>query len=201
MDAKTAQMPVFRHSFVLRERPVKAELYVSALGQGEVHLNGVKVGDAELAPAWTDYRKTVRYEMYDVSAQLLVGENAIGVMVGNGMFNVVKTPGRYTKLENSFGVPKVLLQLVMTYADGRREVIGSDATWKAAPGPIVFSSTYGGEDYDATQEAAGWDAAGFKDVAWAAAKVADGPGGAFGAGGGSADSRDGGLMRRWGRRR
>jgi alpha-L-rhamnosidase len=179
MDAKTAQMPVFRHSFVLRERPVKAELYCSALGQGEIHLNGVKVGDAELAPAWTDYRKTVRYEVYDVSAQVRVGENAIGVMVGNGMFNVVKMPGRYTKLENSFGVPKVLLQMVMTYADGRREVIGSDATWKAAPGPIVFSSTYGGEDYDATQEAAGWDGAGFKDAAWAAVRVVDGPGGAM----------------------
>src|ERR1700733_9856700 len=108
-DAKTAQMPVFRHSFLLREKPVKAVMYCSALGQGEVYLNGVKVGDAELAPGWTDYRKTVRYEVYDVSAQLHVGENAIGVMVGNGMFNVVKTPGRYTKLENSFGVPKVLL--------------------------------------------------------------------------------------------
>ena len=75
---KTAQMPVFRHGFVLRERPVKAELYVSALGQGEVHLNGVKVGDAELAPAWTDYRKTVRYEVYDVSAQCMRGRMRLG---------------------------------------------------------------------------------------------------------------------------
>ncbi len=51
--------------------------------------------------------------------------------------------------------------------------------WKAAPGPIVFSSTYGGEDYDATQEAAGWDAAGFNDASWAAVKVTDGPGGVW----------------------
>ena len=83
-------------------------LYVSALGQGEVHLNGSKVGDAELAPSWTDYRKTVRYEAYDVTAMLRAGENAVGVMVGNGMFNVVKTPHRYTKLVNSFGRPMVM---------------------------------------------------------------------------------------------
>ncbi len=170
-------MPVFRHSFVLQQRPVQAVLYVSALGQGEVHLNGVKVGDAELAPGWTDYRKTIRYERYDVVSQLHQGENAIGVMVGNGMFNVVKTEHRYTKLENSFGVPKVLLQLELTYADGSRGVIASDGAWKVAPGPIVFSSTYGGEDYDATLEMAGWDAVGFADSAWSLAKVAAGPGG------------------------
>jgi alpha-L-rhamnosidase len=107
--ADAAVMPLFRKTFVLKKRPVRAVMYVSALGQGEVHLNGAKVGDAELAPAWTDYRKTVRYETYDVTAMLRVGANAVGVMVGNGMYNVVKTPHRYTKLENSFGRPKVIL--------------------------------------------------------------------------------------------
>ncbi|WP_348266709.1 family 78 glycoside hydrolase catalytic domain [Edaphobacter paludis] len=174
---ETAEMPLFRRQFAVRPKLVRAMLYVSALGQGEVHLNGRKVGDAELAPSWTDYRKTVRYEAYDVTAMLRQGKNAVGVMVGNGMFNVVKTPERYTKLENSFGRPMVMVQMRLTYADGRSEAVVSDASWTAAAGPITFSSTYGGEDYDATKEQAGWDSAGFRGDGWKPVSVVDGPGG------------------------
>ena len=174
---ETAEMPLFRRQFAVKPKLVRAMLYVSALGQGEVHLNGRKVGDAELAPSWTDYRKTIRYEAYDVTAMLRQGNNAVGVMVGNGMFNVVKTLHRYTKLENSFGRPMTMVQMRLTYADGRSEVVASDASWTAAAGPITFSSTYGGEDYDATKELAGWDSAGFRGKEWRPVSVVDGPGG------------------------
>ena len=174
---ETAEMPLFRQQFKVKRRLVRAMLYVSALGQGEVHLNGSKVGDAELAPSWTDYRKTVRYEAYDVTSMLRRGRNAIGVMAGNGMFNVVRTPHRYTKLVNSFGKPMMMVQMRLTYANGKTETIVSNGSWKAAPGPITFSSTYGGEDYDATKEQAGWDSAGFRDKGWRRVSVVDGPGG------------------------
>lgn len=174
---KTAEMPLFRKQFKVKHKLVRAMLYVSALGQGDVHLNGSKVGDAELAPSWTDYRKTVRYEAYDVTSMLRQGKNAVGVMVGNGMFNVVRTPHRYTKLVNSFGKPIVMVQMRLTYADGKTETIVSDGSWKAAAGPIIFSSTYGGEDYDATKEQAGWDSPGFRAKKWRPVSVVDGPGG------------------------
>ena len=173
----TAEMPLFRKQFRVKHKLVRAMLYVSALGQGEVHLNGQKVGDAELAPSWTDYRKTVRYEAYDVIAMLRQGENAVGVMVGNGMFNVVKTPHRYTKLVNSFGRPMVMVQMRLTYANGESEVVASDGTWKATAGPVTFSSTYGGEDYDATKEQPGWDSSKFHDEAWKPVSIVDGPAG------------------------
>jgi hypothetical protein len=179
---ETADMPLFRRQFRVQRKLVRAMLYVSALGQGEVHLNGSKVGDAELAPSWTDYRKTVRYEAYDVTSMLRQGNNAVGVMVGNGMFNVVKTPHRYTKLVNSFGRPMVIVQMRLTYADGKTETVISDGSWKAAAGPITFSSTYGGEDYDATKEQAGWDSADFKDKGWKRVSVVDGPGGKLASG-------------------
>ena len=137
---ETAEMPLFRREFVVKKKLVRAVMDVSALGQGEVHLNGVKVGDAELAPGWTDYRKTVRYETYDVTGMLRAGRNAVGVMVGNGMFNVVKTPHRYTKLENSFGRPMVLLQMRLSYADGTSEVVATDASWSAAAGACLPGS-------------------------------------------------------------
>lgn len=172
----TEVMPLFRHEFEVKDRLTSAMLYVSALGQGEVHLNGKKVGDDELTPGWTDYRKRIRYDAYDVTSLLHKGANAVGVMVGNGMFNVVKTPQRFTKLVNSFGQPKVMLQIGLLYADGSTEIVSSDGSWTAATGPITFSSTYGGEDYDAQKEQAGWDSAGFGG-GWSAVSVVDGPGG------------------------
>jgi alpha-L-rhamnosidase len=178
MKEQTAVMPLFRRAFVVKKKLAQATLLVSAMGQGEVHLNGVKVSDDELAPAWTDYRKTVRYESYDVATLLREGENILGVMVGNGMFNVVHTPHRFTKFEGSFGVPEVLLQLELRYADGSNERIASDGSWESAPGPIVFSSIYGGEDYDARSEVAGWDVAmGFRKADWAPVAVVAGPSG------------------------
>lgn len=174
---ETAEMPLFRRDFRVRKNLVRAVLDVSALGQGEVHLNGAKVGDAELAPAWTDYRKTVRYDAYDVTSMLREGKNAIGVMVGNGMFNVVRTPHRFTKLVNSYGRPMVLLQMRLTYADGRSQIVATDHKWKTAPGPITFSSTYGGEDYDATKAQTSWDSTGFRAKGWKRAEVVQGPGG------------------------
>jgi len=105
------------------------------------------------------------------------GENTIGVMLGNGMYRVLKTPGRFTKFAGSFGEPKLSLQLEIEFADGSSMEILSDGTWKTAPGPITFSSTYGGEDYDARLEPRGWDKAGFNDSAWRTVSVVDGPGG------------------------
>ncbi len=86
-------------------------LYASGLGQDELRINGRKVGNDELTPGWSDYRKTVYYDAYDVTALLRAGQNAMGVMLGNGMYRVLKTPGRYTKFVGSFGELKCTVQL------------------------------------------------------------------------------------------
>jgi alpha-L-rhamnosidase len=61
-------MPIFRREFQVDKPVQRAVLYIAGLGQDEVHINGVKVGDRELAPGWTDYRKRILYDTYDVSA-------------------------------------------------------------------------------------------------------------------------------------
>lgn len=170
-------LPVFRRSFAVKEKIVKATLYISGLGQFEAHINGRNVTDAVLTPAWSDYRKRIYYDTYDVTALLHTGENAIGVMLGNGMYNVVKTPGRYTKFQGSFGQPKLIAQLHLRFSDGTEQTIISDSSWKTSPGPITFSSTYGGEDYDERLEQSGWDAPGFNDDNWSSVAVVNGPGG------------------------
>ncbi|MGA8041765.1 MAG: family 78 glycoside hydrolase catalytic domain [Terracidiphilus sp.] len=176
-DTDHTPLPLFRHSFQLAHPVRRAMLYASGLGQDELRLNGAKVGNDELTPGWSEYRKTVEYDSYDVTARLHTGENALGVLLGNGMYRVLHTPGRYTKFVGSYGPPRCIVQLNIDFADGSSLEIDSDGAWKTHPGPITFSSTYGGEDFDARLEPQGWDRPGFRDAGWQPAAVVNGPGG------------------------
>jgi alpha-L-rhamnosidase len=175
--AESGPLPIFRHDFKLAKSIERAIVYVSGLGQYELRINGAKVSDDVLTPGWTNYRKTILCNVYDVTTLVKSGANAVGVMLGNGMYNVPRTPGRYVKFVGSFGQPKLIFQMHVRYADGTEAVIVSDSSWKTTTGPITFSSDYGGEDYDARMEQPGWDAPGFDDAAWAPAIDVDGPGG------------------------
>ncbi|MEN6536719.1 MAG: family 78 glycoside hydrolase catalytic domain [Bryobacteraceae bacterium] len=170
-------MPVFRHAFPVERTVKRALLSISGLGQYEARLNGVKAGDSVLAPGWTNYRKTVFYNTYDVTGLLKPGENVLGVVLGNGMYHVVKTPGRYTKFTGSFGQPKLIAQLHIEFQDGSSFEVASGNTWKTTSGPIVYSSTFGGEDFDARLDPPGWDKPGFDDAKWTAVREVNGPGG------------------------
>ena len=171
-------LPMFRREFTLRSRPVEATLRIAGLGQYEVQLNdtGALVPGA-LRQSWTDYRKLVTYDTYNIVEKMKPGNNVVSVLLGNGMYNVQKTNGRYTKFEGSYGPPKLIAELRVRYADGSAEVIATDPRWQAAPSPIIFDSIYGGEDFDARRWPAGWDRAGATSKAWQAAIRAPSPGG------------------------
>jgi alpha-L-rhamnosidase len=153
--AERPALPLMRREFHLGKPVAQARAYICGLGQFELRLNGEKVGDNVLEPGWTNYDKTCLYCVYDVTDQLHEGDNAIGVMLGNGFFHV--TGGRYSKFKHSFGSPRCLVQLEITFADGTQTQILSDRNWDSAPGPILFSCMYGGEDYDANYLHADWD--------------------------------------------
>lgn len=173
----SSPLPIFRRAFSL-DRPVKRALVlISGLGQYELHVNGRPVTESVLNPGWTDYRKTILYNSWDVTSLLKPGANALGVLLGNGMYNVEGVKGRYTKFVGSFGQPKLLLQMQIDFTDGSSTTIVSDRSWKTSPGPIVFSSIYGGEDYDARREHPGWDRPAFNDATWERALEVDSPGG------------------------
>ncbi len=178
-NSPTAPMPLFRKSFSLARPVARAVLYASGLGQNELFINGRKVSNDLLTPGWSDYRKTVFYDSYNVTSLLRRGSNVLGVMLGNGMYRVLHTPGRYTKFAGSFGPPRCIVQLDIEFAGGGAVEIDSDGSWKTLPGPITFSSTYGGEDYDARRNPRGWDRPGFNAANWQAAVVTAGPGGAL----------------------
>lgn len=149
-------------------------VYVCGLGHYRLNINGATVGDAEFAPVWSEYDKTVYYNVFDVTDLITAGGNAVSVLLGNGMFNVQRM-GRYSKLQTSFGPPQMLLRLEINYADGTRQVIKSGDDWKYSLSPITFNSIYGGESYDARLEQQGCCKAGFDDSGWRKAVVTEGP--------------------------
>ncbi|MBD0284703.1 MAG: family 78 glycoside hydrolase catalytic domain [Flavisolibacter sp.] len=168
-------LPLLRKYFTIRKPVKKATMFISGLGHFEMSLNGKKVGDHFLDPGWTKYDKQALYVPFDLTEQLQQGANAIGVMLGNGFYYIPPVKERYRKLKVAFGYPKMICRLAIEYSDGSSEDIVSDASWKAAKSPIVFSSIYGGEDYDANREQPGWDTPNFNDQSWHAALIVDGP--------------------------
>ncbi|HEX5482087.1 MAG TPA: glycoside hydrolase family 78 protein [Terriglobia bacterium] len=173
---KTLAAPMLRRQFRIPKKVKRAVVYISGLGQFELHLNGQKVGRDVLEPGWTDYRKSCLYLTYDVTQRLRRGPNVLGVILGNGMYNVVRG-GRYVKFTGSFGPPKVILQLEITYDDGTSGRVVTDGSWRVVPSPITFNSIYGGEDYDARRAARGGDTPGLDENKLQHATVMAGPGG------------------------
>ena len=153
-DTLSRRSIILRRSFKPWKTIKKAELRICGLGFYELTINNKKVGDAEFAPLWSDYDKSIFYNLYDVTSYLQLGYNEIRVLLGNGFYN--EQGGRYHKLRISFGPPTLKFFLYVIYEDGMRERLLSDENWEWAPSPIVFNSIYGGEDYDARIEPTDW---------------------------------------------
>jgi hypothetical protein len=159
---------LLRREFVVGPGLRRALAAVSGLGQYELSCNGRKAGEDLLSPGWTDYERTTLYELVDLTGLLRTGRNALGLMLGNGMYDVVHRD-RYAKFNGFSGPLRAILQLRLEYEDGRVEWIGTDPNWRTAAGPITFGNAYGGEDYDARLLPAGWDQPDFDDRRWAPA--------------------------------
>ena len=170
---KRSIVPQFRKEFIADKKIKSATLYISGLGHYEASINGQKVGQSFLAPGWTKYDKVTLYNTYDITSQLKPGKNAIGVIVGNGFYNINRE--RYRKLVTVYGYPKMIGKLKIEYVDGTSASIVSGKDWKCTSSPIMFSSIYGGEDYDATLEQKGWTMPGFDDSKWRSAVAAEVP--------------------------
>ncbi len=165
-------LPLLRKQFTVNKPVKQATVYISGLGQFEMSLNGQKLGDHFLDPGWTKYDKHALYVTFDITQQLQQGNNVIGVMLGNGFYYI---PGeRYRKMTGAYDYPKMISRVVVEYTDGTTQDIVSDKSWKTADSPIIFSSIYGGEDYDANLEQINWNKPGFDDAKWQQALVTTG---------------------------
>jgi len=145
-----------RRSFELAERPVRATLYVTALGLYEAYLNGERVGADVMAPGWTDYHRRVEYQVHDVTALVRDGGNVLGAILGEGWYSGRVGHNQRRAGNHYGGRPALLCELRLHYADGRVETVASDADWQTRQGPICYSDFLMGEQYDARLELDGW---------------------------------------------
>lgn len=170
--------PLFRKQFNLPKKITRARLYISGLGYYQASLNGYVIGDQVLDPGWTGYSKRVLYTTQDVTSQLCQGDNCLGVTLGNGWYNPLplRMWGHLNLRDHlAVGRPRFIARLVVEFADGSRQVVVSDQTWKAGDGPILRNSISLGETYDARREVAGWDRPGFADNTWRSPGLASEP--------------------------
>jgi len=161
----TRRPALVRRGFTVGDGLVRARLYATAHGVYQAEINGHRVGDDVLSPGWTVYRDRLRYYTYDVTDLLGEGDNAIGAWLGDGWYR--GRLGWRGGFRNVFGDDQSFLgQLELTYADGTREVVATDTTWRASPSPVIASGIYDGETYDARAEQPGWSRPGFDDRSW-----------------------------------
>jgi alpha-L-rhamnosidase len=161
-----------RREFDVSGPVTRARLYITALGVYEPYLNGVVVGDHVLAPGWTSYNHRLRYQTFDVTALLGIGPNAIGAIVGDGWYR--GRLGFRDGRRNIYGADLALLsQLEILYADGAREVVGTDESWLAATGPILAADLYDGERCDARRGQDGWSSPGYDASEWSAVSLVE----------------------------
>lgn len=157
-------VPMLRKTFTLKKNIAKARLYVTAHGLYEAFFNGQRVGDELFTPGWTAYQERLQYQTYDVTDLLQAGDNAVGVLLGDGWY---RGQFGFQNNWNIYGKKTALLfQLEVTYKNGKKDIIVSDESWKGDTGPILMSSLYDGEVQDTRLEKKGWTATGYDDSDW-----------------------------------
>jgi alpha-L-rhamnosidase len=154
----------YRKEFTAPKEILHATIYSTALGVYELYLNGQRVGDAYFAPGWCDYRQRAYYTVCDVTELIKKGPNALGAWVADGWYAGYVGFGLLTGLGTehigryTYGkTPSFMAQLELEYADGSRETIITDKSWKVAiESPVEQADFLMGESYDARKEIDGW---------------------------------------------
>lgn len=161
--------PQFRREFTTHPGHggvVTARLRLSALGICEAWINGEPVSDAVLTPGWTSYEWRLHFVEYDVT-HLIAERSVLAIAVGNGWYR-----GRLGWVPTAtYGSDiAAFAELQLTYADGHQDLIVTDETWRAGPGPVTFDDLYDGQAIDARRYDERWKQVGF-DGQWGGVRV------------------------------
>jgi alpha-L-rhamnosidase len=165
-DINYEPAPYFRKQFTTTKVIKSARAYIAVAGLYELYINGEKIGNHRLDPMYTRFDRRNLYVTYDITSHLTNGDNAVGVLLGNGWYNhqskavwdFDRAPWRNR--------PTFCMDLRITYTDGTTETIPTDLSWKTSSGPLIFNSIYTAEHYDARLEQKGWNTANFDDTKW-----------------------------------
>ncbi|MFJ3489915.1 alpha-L-rhamnosidase [Leifsonia aquatica] len=169
--AYSAPPSQFRTTFDARKEIVSARLYISARGIYQASISGVRVGHDELTPGWTDYRRRIEYQAYDVTDLIAPGRVALAVTVADGWWSGYLGYNTRRHADQYGTRPELIAELHLVHADGTKEVVASDASWRESPGHIVMADLLMGEYHDHRFATEGWEDPGFDDSAWPRAEV------------------------------
>ncbi len=156
----------FRRAFKADKTIKSARAYIAVAGLYELSINGKRIGDHRLDPTYTRFDRRNLYVTYDVTENLQHGNNAIGVLLGNGWYNHQSTAVWYFDKAPWRARPKFCMDVHITYSDGTKEIIATDERWQTSQSPVIFNSIYTAEHYDARKEQPGWDAPDFDAKGW-----------------------------------
>ncbi len=168
--------PLLRYEFNCDTSISSARMYICGVGYYEAYLNGEKVGDHRLDPAFTRYDKRLLYVTYDVTS-MLQKDNAVGLMLGNGWYNMNSKAVWGFDRAPWRGKPRALMQIEVQYEDGTQEIITTNKHWKAQKAPITYNNIRVGMTYDARLEKPGWNSSNYDDSKWYDVYVMPSPGG------------------------
>lgn len=174
-DINLRPAPYFRKGFEVHKKVKTAMAYVAVAGLFELSINGSKVGDHCLDPMYTRFDRRTLYVTHDVTDYLKNGQNAIGILLGNGWYNHQSTAVWYFDKAPWRARPKFCMDLRIEYDDGSVETISTNDSWKTLLSPVIFNSIYTAEHYDARLEQPGWDTPNFDDSLWGNANYSGAP--------------------------
>ena len=175
-DVKPA--PYFRREINISNPVRSARAYIAAAGLFECHINGQRVGNERLEPAYTRFDRRTLYITKDITSLLQQGGNAIGIILGNGWYNHQSTAVWNFHIAPWRQRPAFCMDIRITYADGSVETIATNKEWKTTTaGHIIFNSIYTAEHHDANKELTGWTTTSYNDSAWKAVRFRSAPSG------------------------
>lgn len=158
--------PYFRKKFAVGKKIKSARAYIAVAGLYELYLNGKKVSDHRLDPMYTRFDRRNLYVSYNIEPYLLAGDNAIGVLLGNGWYNHQSIAVWNFDRAPWRARPTFCMDVRIIYTDGTYSIINTGRDWKSSASPVVFNSIYTGEHYNAELEQSGWNTANFDDSKW-----------------------------------
>jgi len=167
--------PLLRRSFVLPAAVTEATVSICGLGFYRLFINGREITKGHIAPYVSNPDHICYYDTYNVTKELTVGENVIGVILGNGFQNCFGGIVWDFDKADFRGAPRLALEFHATDVNGEEIFFEADKQFKTAPSPILFDDIRLGEIYDAREEQADWCCVGFDDRAWKNALAAETP--------------------------
>ncbi len=168
-DRVATDASLFRKDFTVGAKIKSARLSITALGAYVAFINGKPVAPSTLlAPGWTDFRKRVEFQTYDVTELVSPRTNTIAAMLGGGWYS---SPLSWAGVRLTPGPNLLRAQLDVTLANGSREMIATDGSWQTSPSPIDSSEIYGGESFDARLLDKNWATAGTSRIVWSQAST------------------------------